>query len=119
MVKVTFKPWQEIIIHETIEYEIEDLIKARILGLREGSIAPPLVWAEGIVFSRNVMPSTDDVVKEQMQGIIHFSAVEWAVMPKYRSTLKSGGVITPVINVSKNRALRDVAKELKKLHQKG
>lgn len=118
MVKVSFKPWEEVIIHEEIEYKLKDLTRNRVLGLREGSLAPPLVWTVGVVFSRTVMPPTDDVVKDQLQGIIHFSAVEWAIMPKYRSTLKSGGVTIPVIHVSKNESLTEVAKALKKKHKK-
>lgn len=118
MVKVSFEPWEEIVIHEVIEHKIRDLVRLRILGLREGSLAQPLLWAEGVVFARNVMPPTEDVVKEKLRGVIHFSAVEWATMPIYRSALKSKGVTVPVLNVSKNRALREVAKELKKRHKR-
>lgn len=118
MVKVTFKKWEEVVIHEDIEYEFDDLIKNRMVGLREGSITAPLVWAEGVVFSRNALPPTDDVVREQLKGIIHFSAVEWALMPKYRSTLKSEGITTPIVDASENGTLIEVAKELKKRHKK-
>ena len=118
MVKVTFKHWEEVVIHEDIEYELNDLIKNRIVGLRQGSITAPLVWAEGVVISRNAMPPTDDVIREQLKGIIHFSAVEWALMEKYRSTLKMEGITTPVIDASGTETLREVAKELKKKHKK-
>lgn len=118
MVKVVFKPWEEIVIHEDIEYKLEDLTRNRVLGLRAGSVAPPLVWAEGVVFSRNVIPPTEDIVKQQLQGVIHFSSLEWAIMPKYRSALKSGGVTIPVIKVSENMSLSAVAQELKKKHKK-
>lgn len=114
MVKVSFKALKEIVIHEVIEHKVRDLVRLRVLGLRQGSLAQPLVWAEGVVFSRNAMPPIEDVVKQRMEGIIHFSAVEWASMPKYKSRLRSGGVTIPVINVSDNPNLRDVAKALKK-----
>ena len=118
MVKVSFKPLKEIVIYEAIEHKVRDLVKLRVLGLRQGSLALPLVWAEGVVFSRNVMPLTEDVVKQRMEGIIHFSAVEWALMSKYKSRLRSGGVTIPVINVSSNPSLRDVAIALKKTRKK-
>lgn len=118
MIKVIFKPWEEIVIHEDIEYRLQDLVKNRVLGSRAGSVAPPLVWAEGVVFSKTVMPPTEDIIKEQLQGIIHFSSIEWAIMPKYRSALKSGGVTIPVIRVSDNVSLSAVAKELKRKHKK-
>lgn len=113
MVKVSVKPWKEIIVHEVIHHKIRDLVRLRILGIREGSLAQPLLWAEGVVFSRSAMPPTEDVIREQLQGIIHFSAVEWAIMPTYKKVLKSRGVTIPVINVHKNPTLRDVAKKLK------
>lgn len=118
MVKVIFKPWKEIVIHEDIEYKLRDLVKRRVLGLRLGSVTPPLVWTEGVVFGRNAMPPTDDIIKEQLQGVIHFSSVEWAIMPKYRSPLKLGGATVPVIKVSENVSLSAVAKELKKRQKK-
>jgi len=118
MVEVDFKPWQKIVIHEDIEYKLSDLVKSRVLGLQLGSITPPLVWAEGVIFSRNPMPPTQDIIKEQLQGIVHLSSVEWAIMPKYRSALKSGGVTIPVVKVSQNASLRAVAQELKRKHKK-
>lgn len=110
MVKVTFKPWQEIVIHEAVEYKLEDLIKNRTLDFPKPQ---PLLWAEGIIFNRIVMPSTEDVIRDQLQGIIHYSAVEWAIMPKFENMLKSDGTTISIIDVSNNPNLRDVAKGLK------
>lgn len=118
MIRVVFKPWKEIVIHEAIEYELRDLVKLRILRLRSDSVAQPLVWTDGVVFSRNVLPPTEEVIREQLQGIIHFSAVEWSLMPKYRRVLKSRGITIPVVDVSNNPSLREVAKALKKRHKK-
>lgn len=115
MVKVTIKPWQEIIIHEVIQHDIKNLLKIRGLGYQVRELAQPLMWAEGIVFSRAPMPQTVDVIKEQLQGIVHFSSFEFAVMPKYQSELKWEGVSIPVIDVSNTEALRGVAKEVSKL----
>jgi hypothetical protein len=114
-VKVTIKPWQEIIIHEVIQQDINTLLKLRGLGVQIRELAQPLMWAEGIVFSRAPMPHTSDVIKEQLQGIIHFSSVEFALMPTYKSELKWEGVAIPVIDVSNTEALREVAKEISRL----
>lgn len=118
MVKVTFKQIKEIVIYEAIEHRLKDLVRFRILGLRRDSVAQPLVWAQGVVFSRNAVPPIKEVVKDSMEGIIHFSAVEWALMPKYRKSLQSDGVTIPVINVSNNPSLCDVAEALKKTRKK-
>lgn len=112
LVKVTIKPWQEIVIHEVIQHDIKSLLKLRGLGLQVRELAQPLMWAEGIVFNRAPMPHTSDVIKEQLAGVIHFSSFEFAVMPKYQSELKWEGVSIPVVNVSNTEALREVAKKI-------
>lgn len=116
MVDVHFKPYQKIVIHEDIEHKVRDLVRFRVTGAR-GSIAQPVVWVEGIVLIRTAFPPTDDIIKEQLEGTIHFSAIEWALMPKYRSALKSGGVTIPVINVNNNLTMRIIARALKKRHK--
>ena len=113
MVKVTFKPLKEIIIHEAIKHDLKNLIKTRVLGLRRETVALPLIWTEGVVISRSGLPLSDDVVKDQLEGIIHFGSVAWALMPKYKESLKSEGVTIPVINVTGNPSLTAVAKSLK------
>jgi len=82
MVKVTFKLWDEVIIHEEIAYSLEDLVKLSSMGIQPGGLAKPLRWAEGVVFRPGGMPPTDEVVTEQLQGRIHWSSVSWALMPE-------------------------------------
>jgi hypothetical protein len=115
LVKVTIKPWQEIIIHEVIQHDIKDLLKLKGLGYQSHELTLPLMWAEGVVFSRVPMPTSTDIIKEQLQGIIHYSSVEFASLPKYQAELKWEGVSIPVIDVSTTEALNDVAKEISKL----
>jgi hypothetical protein len=74
MVKVTIKPWEEIIVHESIQYAFDDFIKLCGMGVQPGGLANALQWAEGIVFRFIPMPPTDEVVKEQLAGRIHWSA---------------------------------------------
>ncbi len=120
MVKVTFKPWEEVIIHESIYYSLEDLIKLSSIGVGPGGLASPLRWAEGIVFRSSPMPPTDEVVKETLQGKIHWSAVEWALMPKYKDVIpiREINAKIPIINVSATAILCEVAKVLKEQVQK-
>jgi hypothetical protein len=115
-VKVTFKPWEEIIIHESIQYNLGDFVKQCSIGVQPGGLANPLQWAEGVVFRPSIMPPTDEVVKEQLQGRIHYNAVEWALMPKYQQVIMIGDINAkiPIINVSANAILCEVAKALKR-----
>ena len=115
MVKITYAPWKEIIIHESIEYSLEEFINIRSVGVPTGGVGKPLLWAEGVVFDRVAMPPSPDMIKEQLEGRIHFSAIEWAVMPQFTNLLEIKETIVkiPVINVSSNAILSEVAKWLK------
>lgn len=115
MVKVTFKPWDEVVIHESVEYDINDLVKQNSIGVQPGGLAPPLRWARGVAFSNGGMAPTDEVVREQLQGKIHWSIVSWALMPEYKNVIliKDINAKMPVINVSGNAILSEVAEALK------
>ncbi len=115
MVKITFKPWEELVVHETIKYELKELIELKTRYLKTGQGSEALLWAEGVVFTRTIMPPTDDVVRDQLKGIIHYSSVEYAMMPKYKKNLVSGGRTVPIIDAGKTPALRDMARELRQL----
>ena len=116
MVKVTFQQWEEVIIHEWVQYTLDELIHTQTIGVQAGGLARPLSWAEGVVFTHMSLPPTEDIVREQLQGKIHWNSVHWALMPEYRNiiVLREANVRIPIRDVSGNRVLTDVAKELKK-----
>jgi hypothetical protein len=115
LVKVTFKPWEEVVIHESICYPLEDLIKLCSIGVQPGGLGAPLQWAEGVVFRFMAMPPPDDIVKEQLQGKVHWSVVEWALMSEYKNVvlIRDINAKIPIINVSSTTILCEVAKALK------
>jgi hypothetical protein len=103
------------VIHEEIHYSYDDLIKLTSLGTQPGGLTRPLKWAEGIIFRNSCMPPTDEVIKEQLQGIVHWSLVEWALMPVYIKVIPIRDINAkiPIIDVSANTILSDVAKTLR------
>lgn len=115
LVKVTFKPWEEVVIHEVICHSLEDLIKLSSFGVQPGGLAPPLNWAEGVVFRQSPMPPNDEVVKEMLQGRIHWSAVAYALMPEYKNVIPITDINAkiPVLDASSNAILCEIAKILK------
>jgi hypothetical protein len=115
MTKITFKPWEEIVIHETIKRNLKDLVKLKTLYLKRGQVSEFLLWAEGVVFVRTPMPNSEDVIRDQLKGIVHYSSIEFAEMPEYRKTIVSEGITVPIVDVSDTPALREVAKELRRL----
>jgi hypothetical protein len=119
MVKVTIRPWEEIVIHEVIKYDsVGKFIKQKTAGLPKGVSFEALLWSDGIVFRKVIMPSTADVIKEQLAGTIHYQSIEYAPMKKYKSnyTTKDGKLVT-IIDVTRTEALRDVVAALKKYEE--
>lgn len=119
MVKVTFQPSEELIIHESINHSLSDLTKLCSVGVQPGGLAEPLSWAEGVVFRFSRMAATDEIFKELLLGIIHWNVLEWALMPQYKQVIPIEEVNAkiPVINVSTTTILCDVAKALKEQAQ--
>jgi len=115
LVKITFKPWEEVIIHDSNHYSLEDLLKIHSMGVQPGGLARPLSWAEGVVFQPVPMPPSDDIVKEQLQGKIHWIGVTWALMPEYKNVIMIQDINAkiPIVNVSATAVLCEVAKALK------
>ena len=119
MVRVTFSPSEELIIHESILHSLADLTKLCSVGVQPGGLAGPLSWAEGVVFRFSSLAPTDEVFRELLQGKVHWSVVEWALMPQYRQVipLEEINAKIPVINVSATAILCEVAKALKRKAQ--
>lgn len=120
MVKITIKPWEEVIIHESVHYSLEDLLRTHSMGVQPGGLANPLTWAEGVVFKASAMPPTDEIVREQLQGKIHWSSVEWALMPEYKNVIVIQDINAkiPIVNVTATAILCEVARVLKEQSSK-
>ena len=120
LVKVTFEPWKEVVIHETIKYSLPDMIKLCSLGVQPGGLTNPLSWAEGIVFRFTAMPMNDEVTRELLQGKVHWNVVEWATMPEYKNVIPIGDINAkiPIIDVSSTAVLCEIAKALKEKSSK-
>ena len=87
LVKVTFKPSEELIIHESIHHSLPDLIKLCSVGVQPGGLAEPLSWAEGVVFRFSCMAPTDEIFRELLAGKVHWIVLEWALMPQYEQVI--------------------------------
>jgi len=116
LVKVTFKPWEEVIIHEAIRYSLEDLVKLLSIGVPPGGRTSPVLWAKGVIFTLAAMPpATSEIIKEQLEGKIHYAAVQWASMPEYKKEIliEDLNARIPIAYVSASPILCDVAEALK------
>ena len=115
LVEVVYQPWDKIVIHEIVDYTLDDLVRLQSLGVEPGGLGDPLLWAEGIVFSSSTMLETKDVIKEKLEGIVHWSSVEWARMPEFKEVIviKETNVKVLIIDVSAHPIYKTVSKWLK------
>ena len=115
MVKITYRPWNEIIIHAYIQYELDDLLKHRSMGVSPGGLTRNLLWVDGMVFYIRLMPSTESVINEQLEGKVHWSSITFALMPEFKSLITIEGKIRiPIINVSENPSFKAAAEWIRK-----
>ncbi len=83
MIKITYAPANELVIHEIINIAKEDLIRERVTPAG----VMPLYWCDGLLFSFSSLPLTDDVVKDYLKGRIHWLEVHFAKEEEYKPVL--------------------------------
>ena len=114
MVRFNYQPWEEVVIHEAVEYPLEYFFTQATLGIPEGGVGRPLIWSNGLIYRINAIQPTEDVIKEQLQGIIHWSALHFGQMPEYQNEVtRAGRVRVPIINMSNHTVFGPMAEWIK------
>jgi hypothetical protein len=77
MVKVTYSPYREIVIHEIIEQESQVLFEDMVRQALSSPVhaEPTVNWADGVAFVVAPLPPTEDIVKESLEGRLHYASV--------------------------------------------
>ena len=115
MVKVTYSPVKELVVHEAVRVGYEDLLMERITPA--GNM--PLYWCNGLLFSFSSVPMTKDIVKEYLNGIIHWMEIHYTEMRNYKPVLELNDenykamMKIKVIDTTKSALHDDVTKWLK------
>ena len=73
MVKVTFSPVKELIVHEAVRIGYDDLLMERIAP--SGNM--PLYLFYVLLFSFSSVPMTRDIVKDYLNGTIHWMEIHY------------------------------------------
>lgn len=119
MVEFEYQPWKKIIVHDVMKFPLEHFKSTHSLGVQQGGVGIPLIWADGIVFDKNVFRDTDDIIKEKLEGKVHWSSLSYAIMEKYQSEFKvEGSIRIPVMNVGDNVVFRKMAEWIKNNFEK-
>ncbi len=83
MVKITYSPIDELIVHEAIEVPHDDLLRERITP--SGNM--PLYWCNGILFSFSSIPMTDEIIRDYLRGKVHWLEIHFTKETKYTPIL--------------------------------
>jgi len=113
-IKIIYQPPKEIVILDYFQFSKENLSQMFAKIIHSGL---PVVayWAEGVLFIYfPLMPDTNDLMESYLKGRIYWSSVNFALMPKYASSIKVSGLEIPVVNVSEHPVMRETAKWLRK-----
>jgi hypothetical protein len=83
MPKISYEPVEEIVVHQIIEYDnktfFEEVMRQNLS--QQISVIPTVNWIDGIAFSIWRFADTDDVVREALEGKVHYFAVSFTRLP--------------------------------------
>ena len=119
MVEFEYQPWQKIIVHEVVKFPLQHFLSTHSLGVQQGGVGRPLPWVDGIVFIKGAIRDTDDIIREKLEGKIHWSSLNYGILEKFQSEFKvAGNIRIPIIDVSDNKVFVEMAKWIKNNFEK-
>ncbi len=87
--KITYTPYRELVVHEIIEQTnasafFEDIVRLALSSPHQAE--PSINWIDGIAFFIAPMQPTEEVVRENLAGRIHYGSVLFA-RTEYRAQI--------------------------------
>ena len=117
MVEVEIYKTTTLKVHDTLEYEFEDLLKEFVYDEEAGgeeSKVRTLIWAQGVaMWITNIINPTSDIVNDEVNGTLHFQRVTYAIKEKFEKRIVRGNVTINLLDQDEQPLYRDLAKKLK------
>ncbi len=112
VVEVEFSPIKKVIIHEIIKDDYKEFIDL----FNQPGNRTDIRWVEGVLFHFESTPKTPDIVRDQINGIIHWDVLNFTKMEKFQNEIKhpKHGAILQILNNSTNTVTVEIIKWLKK-----
>ena len=113
---IEIEPYRKVVIHEVIENGFKDLIDSILMTTRAagGTTIPLLQWCNGIVFQiQPFNPASETLIKEQLNGVIHLSAVSFALKEKFETEIRLAQGTVRLVDVSINPTWVALSNQLK------
>jgi hypothetical protein len=71
-------PWKKIVVHEIIEQNNKYFFEWYMTeSIKQGNTSASVAWGNGIAFAYGTFPETPEIVKDRMNGILHFGNVNF------------------------------------------
>lgn len=105
MIEVEYQPRTKVIIHEYSRYDsLESLVRGAFGGAPPGSSLGPLKWINGIILFHSSFPMTDEIVRELLDGRLHWNHVSFAPLEEYRQNYHDPDlrITVTIVDVSVN-----------------
>jgi len=116
-VEIVIEPYKRIVIHEVIEYRLADWLNQIVSSASAagGTTIPMIQWCGGIVFGiQPFNPNSEEVIGEQLKGILHFSNVTFAVKKEFEREVRITAGTVRLIDASTNPNFVKLAELLRK-----
>jgi hypothetical protein len=114
-IEFEYQPWKKIIVHEVIKLPLQHFLSSASLNVPAGGVGRPLRWVNGLIIEIQWLRETDDIIKEKLNGTIHYSALSYAVHENHQPEFKvSGNIRIPLVDVSGNKVFAELASWIKK-----
>lgn len=115
MIKISYAPAEELIVHEVVQVTQDDLMRERVTPA--GTM--PLYWCNGILFSFSSLPLSDEVTRDYLKGKIHWLEVHFTKVDSYTPVMTlndeeyKGSLKVRVIDTTMSELHRELTKWLK------
>jgi len=114
--EIVLEPYSKIVVHEIVELRLNDWVEMIITGTRAagGTTIPMVNWCDGIAFQIEPFnPMSEEVISEQLKGIVHYAAVTFARKERFERELRISEGTIRLVDQSANPNFVKLASVLK------
>ena len=114
--EIVIEPYKKIVVHEIVEFPLNEWVEMILSGTRAagGTTIPMVNWCDGVAFQISPFnPNSDEVISEQLKGIIHYAAVTFAIKERYEREIRISEGTIRLVDRSANPNLLKLARVLK------
>lgn len=84
MVNIIYEPLHTLVVHDVSKIPMDDLLRERVTP----SATMPLYWCNGVLFSFASPPMADSLLKDYIDGKVHWMEVHYTEMKDYKPVLE-------------------------------